>query len=320
MRTTKIILLLLLWFASEVFPQATQSKSIDITGEKWLSVDSLKQPDKIPLSLAFNKVKPEVYNPFHEDYNYKVLGAVGAVYLGAGVAIHIYQRNAWWRNERSKFHFAFDWQYALWIDKVGHMYGTTLLAHMFSAGLEAGNIDLEKSAIWGSILALTFQLYVETEDGFGPDWGFSPGDAGADVIGAAFALGQYYYPFLKNFQFKFSYYPSWKMRHGLHKGNGIDDYEGQKYWLSVRVKNLLPGKAGDIWPSWLNLAAGMGVKNLDGSGGGQREFYLALDFDWEAIPLYGKGWQFVKNTLNYFHLPMPGIRITPNSAFFVFCY
>ncbi|MCK7523029.1 MAG: hypothetical protein MZV64_37810 [Ignavibacteriales bacterium] len=71
---------------------------------------------------------------------------------------------------------------------------------------------------------------------------------------------------------------------------------------------------------FLMLAVGMGVKNLDGSGGGQREFYIALDYDAETIPLYGSVWQFVKNTLNFIHFPMPGIRISPDAAFFVFCF
>jgi hypothetical protein len=64
----------------------------------------------------------------------------------------------------------------------------------------------------------------------------------------------------------------------------------------------------------------MGVKDLDGGGGGTREFYIALDLDAEELPLYGKGWQFVKNTLNFFHFPMPGIRISPDAAFFVLCF
>jgi hypothetical protein len=64
----------------------------------------------------------------------------------------------------------------------------------------------------------------------------------------------------------------------------------------------------------------VGGKNIDGFGGGYREYYLSLDLDAETIPLYGGFWQFLKNTLNYIHFPMPGIRITPDAAFFVFCY
>ena len=123
--------------------------------------------------------------------------------------------------------------------------------------------------------------------------------------------------------FKASYWPK-----DLNKTNPIsgqkhiivDDYHGQKFWISARMKNLLPESIAEVWPEFLMLAVGMGVRNLDGSGGGQREFYIALDYDAETIPLYGSVWQFVKNTLNFIHFPMPGIRISPDAAFFVFCF
>ncbi len=270
--------------------------------------------------LPVNSRVPNKIDPFNTEINYAALAGVGAITLGTGIAVHIYQRNAWWKDQRSSFHFTNDWEYALYIDKVGHFYGANLLAHLFSAGLEAGNIQSEQAAIYGSVAALAFQLYVEIEDGFGPNWGFSPGDAIANVLGSGYALGQYYFPYLKNFQFKFSYWPSQKMKDGTHKGNGIDDYEGQIYWLSLRMKNLLPKSISEYWPAWLCLAGGLSVRNLDGIGGGQREFYIALDLDAEEIPLHGSGWQFVKNTLNYIHFPMPGIRVTPDAAFFVFTF
>ena len=84
----------------------------------------------------------------------------------------------------------------------------------------------------------------------------------------------------------------------------------------MRMKEILPDNIAEYWPSFLMLSAGMGVANLDGSGGGENSFYLALDLDAEQLPLYGGVWQFVKNTLNYIHFPMPGIRITPRTVFF----
>jgi hypothetical protein len=259
-------------------------------------------------------------SPLEKEINYTVLGALGAVYLGAGIGVHIYQRNAWWSDNRTDFHFQSDWPYALWLDKIGHFYAATLLAHAFSVGLEASEFQSESAMIYGSIAALAFQYYVEIEDGFGAQWGFSPGDAIANTLGAGYALAQYYSPFLQNFQFKFSYYPSEKMRKGIHEGNIIDDYEGQKYWLSFRIKELIPGDISEIWPSFLNIAVGYGVSGLDGIGGGNKEFYIAFDLEAQALPFYGNFGQFVKNTLNYFHLPMPGIRITPDTAFFVFLF
>jgi hypothetical protein len=260
------------------------------------------------------------FDPLEKEINYPILTGLGAVYIGAGIGVHIYQRNAWWKEDRTNFHFQTDWPYALWIDKIGHFYAATLLAHAFSVGLEAADLQSEKAMIYGTVASLAFQYYVEIEDGFGKQWGFSPGDAIANTLGAGYALAQYYYPYLQNFQFKFSYYPSEEMRNGTHKGNAIDDYEGQKYWLSFRIKELLPNNISDIWPSFLNIAVGYGVNNLDGSGGREREVYIAFDLEAQALPFYGEFGQFVKNTLNYFHFPLPGIKITPNTAFLVFCF
>lgn len=261
------------------------------------------------------------FDPLKNQIDYNRLTWVGAAYVGAGVGLHIYQANAWWANQNAKFHIQNDLKYALWIDKIGHFYGTNILGHAISGGLEACNVQSEQSAIYSGIGALAFELLVEFEDGFGPDWGFSPGDATADVIGAAFYIGQYYSPLLKDIHPRWSYYPSKEMREGKHKGGIIiDDYEGQKYWLAFRIKNYLPKSIAEYWPSFLMISAGMGVKDLDGVGGGTREFYIALDFDAEELPLHGPVWQFVKNSLNYFHFPMPGIKVSPDAAFFVFCF
>lgn len=260
------------------------------------------------------------YDPLQTRINYPMLYGLGALYLGAGIGVHIYQSNAWWRDNRTSFHFQNDWPYALWSDKIGHFYAATLLVHAFSAGLEAADFQTEDAMVYATISAIAFQMYVEIEDGFGAQWGFSPGDAIANTLGAGYALAQYYYPYLQNFQFKYSYYPSAKMRNGEHKGNIIDDYEGQRHWLTFRMKNLLPDDAGEFWPAFLNLAVGMGVKDLDGLGGGRRELFIALDFNVLELPLKGKIGNFIKNSLNYFRLPMPGVRISPDSAFFVLLF
>jgi hypothetical protein len=263
------------------------------------------------------------FNPFDRKINYPVLAGMGVAFLGTGIAVHLYQQKAWWSDQRTEFHIQNDWGYALGIDKIGHVYGTMLIEHGISSGLEAANLSPAQCVWYGSAGALLFQTFVEIEDGFGPQWGFSPGDFYADVIGAAYPVLQYYYPYLKNFMLKASYWPA-----DLNETNPVsgqkhiivDDYHGQKFWLSTRMKNVLPKSIGKVWPEFLMLAVGMGVQNLDGSGGGQRDFYIALDYDAETIPLHGSGWQFVKNTLNFLHFPMPGIRVTNGVAFFVFCY
>jgi hypothetical protein len=313
----KFILIILLFLNQINFAQ------IDTTFLKSSGIELNFQTDSstltLPLGLRFQK-SSSLYDPLNSEIDYKILAGVGTISLGTGILVHIYQRNAWWKDQRSTFHFQNDWNYARWIDKVGHFYGGAVLAHLFSAGLESANMQSEPAAIWGSSLAMAFQLYVEIEDGFGPNWGFSPGDAAANLLGSGFILGQYYFPYLKNFQPRFSYYPSKKFKDGLHKGNSIDDYEGQKYWISLRLKNILPEDVSDYWPEFLNISFGMGVKNLDGLGGGTNEFYIALDLDAESLPLFGSGWQFVKNSLNFIHFPMPGLRISPKGAFFLFLF
>ena len=270
-------------------------------------------------SLLMADSEDNNYDPLRTEIDYTILGSLSALYLGSGIGMHLYQQKAWWSDQKVPFHFTNDWAYARSIDKVGHFYGATLLAHAFSAGLEAANFSTKDSYLYSGIAALAFQMYVEIEDGFGPKWGFSPGDAAADFLGAAFSTSQYYFPYLKNFQMKISYLPSQKFRNG-ETFSVIDDYEGQKYWLAFRMEELLPETAANFWPDFLNLAVGYGVDKLDGVGGGDSEFYIGLDFDAEQIPLHGKFWQFIKNTLNYVHFPLPGIRISPDAAFLAFAF
>lgn len=276
--------------------------------------------NKIPISLMSKVLRTQI-DPLSTKIDYTNLAIISGITLATGITIHIYQANAWWQEQGSKFKVVNDWKYALWIDKMGHFFGTTLTSHALSAALEGANLDLERAAVYGALGALAFELFIEIEDGFGPQWGFSPGDASSDILGAAFSIGQYYYPFLKNIQPRVSYYPSEEFRAGQHKGNNIiDDYSGQKYWLAFRISKLLPDEISAYWPSFLMISTGMGIKNWNGFGGGSREFFIALDFDAEAIPLYGKFWQFVKNTLNYIHFPLPGIRISPKFTAFAIVF
>lgn len=282
------------------------------------NTDSLNY-QRVPLSFLSNSL-PQSIDPLETKIDYTTLGIIGGVTLGIGTAVHLYQADAWWQDQNSTFKIQNDATYALSLDKFGHFYATALMAHGLSAGLEAANLDLEQSAVYGAIGAFAFETFIEIEDGYGPNWGFSPGDWTADFLGAAYTVGQYYFPVLKHIQPRASYYPSKDYRTGVHKGTVSDDYKGQKYWIGFRMKELLPETISEYWPSFLMLSVGMGLSNWDGYGGGNQDFYIALDFDAETIPLYGPTWQFIKNTLNFLHFPMPGIRITPNSAAFVFVY
>ncbi|MEN3039219.1 MAG: DUF2279 domain-containing protein [Candidatus Kryptonium sp.] len=253
--------------------------------------------------------------PVREQVNYTRLAIVGLGTVGVMGVIHVYQQNAWWSGQRRSFHIVNDWDYALNIDKLGHFYGANLISNLFSSSLQWAGIEKKKSMLYGAVLGSVFGLYVEFEDGFATQWGFSPGDAGANILGAWYPIAQYYIPFLKNFNFKWSYIPTSQLKSGKKK-IFIDDHEGQVMWLSVSVNNLLPEKIEKFYPDFLNIAIGYGVRDLDGIGGGKREFYISLDYDLEKLP--GDGWflKLLKKNLNYIHLPAPAIRLKPSFAFF----
>lgn len=266
---------------------------------------------------------PLAISPLSREIDYSMLWKVGLVVGGGWTALHFVKQNAWWKKNATNFHIYYDWDYALWLDKVGHFYGTTILAHSFRSAFEACNFEQEEIVWYGSVMALAFQTYVEIEDGFSPDWGFSPPDMYANILGATFPVLQYYEPFFNNFQFKFSYYPKWAIN--PHPADGrrrilIDDYEGQKYWLSFNVKNLLPNSVSRYWFSWLNIAVGVGGKNINGWGGGQKDIFIALDLNTDELPIYGSFQTFIKRSLSFIKLPMPGIRITDKLILIGLCY
>ncbi|MBU2585523.1 MAG: YfiM family protein, partial [Bacteroidetes bacterium] len=225
----------------------------------------------------------------------------------------------WWRDQRRNFHFQNDWEYALWIDKLGHFWAGSGVQHLFSSALEWSNVERKKSILYGAILSSVYMLYIEFEDGFATDWGFSPGDATADVLGSFYPVLQEYVPFMQNINLKYSYYPSKYFQKGAKAGNNlktvIDDYEGQSFYLSFRVNEFLPQNLERYWPDFLCLALGYNIRNWDGYGKADKNFYLTLDYDLEKIPLEGGFWDFLKKTLNHIHFPAPGIKYTNNKFY-----
>jgi hypothetical protein len=253
----------------------------------------------------------EGYDP--ENTNIKLEHALitGAVLTGLVTTVHIYQQNAWWQDQRTDFHFTSDPDYALNIDKYGHFFGGAVASFLGQKGMQWSGMSVESSVWTGFALGSLFELYIEYEDGFGPNWGFSPGDAYADVLGAAWPVGQYYFEPLQHIQPKYSYFPSSKFREGTHDGNAFDDYEGQTYWLGIHVDGLLPDELSKYWPDWLGIAIGASIRDMD-EPSMHRNVLIALDYDMTKI-IPGDSWLLnaLKEGLNYIHFPSPAIRISP---------
>lgn len=324
-KTNKIVIIfiLIILFTNNILAQTDSS---NITKQKYKSLSHLRE---LQYTDQMNK-----FDPLHKDINYPILAGVGLSYALIIYEINDYYQNTWWKSDSNyyydgSFHVVSDNKYALGLDKIGHAYGTAVISHFFSSGFQAANVDQELSVWLGALGGFSMQMYVEIQDGFAPidkatgepKWGFSPGDAVADFIGASYFVARYYYPYINNFQLRASYYPSEAMRNGEKPDNNIsDDYDGQKMWLAFRMKNLLPSSIAEYWPSFLMLSAGYAVSGVGDNAtetGLQQSYYLAFDIDAETIPLYGEFWGFIKNTLNYIHFPMPGIKFSKDGVQFL---
>ncbi|MEI6089005.1 MAG: DUF2279 domain-containing protein [bacterium] len=256
-----------------------------------------------------------------------------SLFLGAGAVFiatqHIYQVATIW-DSTTHFKFLEDGKYALYVDKLGHIYGSYIMATYIQDGLYLSGLSKESAAIWAAVFGLGYSTYVEIMDGFGVGWGFSPTDYYCDVIGSCYFLAQHYVPFLQNFTPKFSYFPGeWYGEHTRKEAKiFIDDYSGQNFSLSINVHNLLPEKAKPYWPDWLQLNIGYAARNLSNTGDlnsiykhefyewgaqqnvwGERKLILSLDYNLvKLLPDGSPFWNWLRQSLNNFKFPSPAME------------
>lgn len=249
------------------------------------------------------------------------LALVGGALLSSMALIHVYQQNGWWKDNRSSFHFQEDLEYGLWVDKIGHFYSGAVLGYTIRRSLEWADVD-EDEALWiGSAGGLLFQTYVEVEDGFST-WGFDRVDFAADVAGAAWPIARHYLPALRNVDIKVSYHPSSLL--GSSGGTGFrgqqhlafDDYEGQTFWLSLKMYNILPQHLKTVWPEFLCLALGYGARNV-AEANPYPVYLLALDLDMtKVLPQKSEFLRILGEVLNFIHLPAPAVQFHPGAIWY----
>ena len=253
------------------------------------------------------------------------LAIVGGTVAATMVAVHFYQQNGWWKDNQTSFHFQEDLDYSLGVDKIGHFYGASGLTFILSKSLMWANVPQRESLLIGAGTSILFQTYVEIRDGYSA-WGFDRVDFAANVGGALYPVAQHYVPVLKNFNLKASYHPS----DLLNNPGGIgfrgqqhlilDDYEGQTFWLSLTVNNLLPKEAEPFWPDWLALSLGYGARNV-ADPTAHSILLIALDYDMtRIIPQSSAFLRTLSEALNYIHFPAPAVRISPSAIWYGFYF
>jgi hypothetical protein len=236
------------------------------------------------------------------------------------------QYNSWWKDQRGAFHVVNDGDYKANFDKFGHTFGGYFPCFFFDEAYRWSGFSREQAVLLGSLSSIMFEIYVEIEDGFARDWGFSPGDALTDIVGASFYLLRNSVPFIYNFNYKLTYFPSNQLlanRPDIPNQtlNPIDDYGGQSYWITANINGLLPKAAQGVVPEWLNLTFGIGGYNLDANDFIDRKkaYYIGLDYDIDKIfPESDIAiLNFIRKAFGYIHLPAPAYRISPDPRFFI---
>ncbi len=256
---------------------------------------------------------------------------LGGIYIGTLVWLHIHQQNAWWSGQRGNFHFEEDWQSALQVDKAGHAFGGYITSYVMSEGLMASGFSWNEATILGSAFGLAYQTYVETEDGFAKQWGFSPSDWYFDALGPIFFLSQHYVPALQNITPKWQYIPSeWTGEPVINRPRTfIDDYNSSTFWWSLNVYHILPDNLKKYWLPWLNVAVGYGADavdvKFDPSGPpdqlSQRRYIIGLDYNLvKLLPDGGWFWNWLRQSLNFLKLPSPAIEFTASGTKFKLLY
>jgi len=226
----------------------------------------------------------------------------------------------WWEDNYHPFVINNDGgfnNYSSGLDKVGHFYVSYMYSNLLYELLKYGEFKEKNCMLLSAVIPFVWAFSIEVGDGFS-SYEFSPADLLANTLGIGYAFAQKKVPYLQNFKFKFSYFPGQYYRENNYQNWSLTaDYDGHIYWLATDVHNILPKKAKGFWPKYLNLSFGYGVNNFSESsfykGQGyelQREFFIGLDYNLNAIPIKNKTSKAIIRMVDYYHFPAPGIKKT----------
>lgn len=244
------------------------------------------------------------------DFSGRKIVATSAIGGLLGLSLY-WCYDSWWRNAGGGFHFVNEgWLngYARGIDKIGHFYTSYFYFHLFRNIMLWGGYENESATWWALGSSAFFALAVELGDGLTPTYGFDYQDLTFNFSGVAYAYLQTKIPFLKNFNFKWSYVPNDGYRFPVRL---VEHYDDHTYWLTCDVNNLLPATIEPYWPDWLQLAVGMGVDD----GWTKREFVFGFDLNLESIfRTKNEDLLLLEKTVNMFHIPAPAVKFTERKS------
>lgn len=264
----------------------------------------------ILLLLVFTSVVRAQDSTSQNRLNTKQKFVIGGLALQQ-VASFAVQYKWWWKDDYHPFQFEPDGfinNYALGVDKAGHFFTSYLYFHSLNEIMKWAEFSPKTRRITSVVLPMAWAISIEIGDGFS-SYGYSWEDLISNTMGVGVGLLQERYPYMRNFRFKMSYYPT-----AFYRNNGFkdwsltSDYKGHCYWLSFDIHNLLPQKAQRYWPEFLNMAIGYGIdpQTTRDEQPRIRDFCIAFDWNISSIKTKRKSVHAIKELVDYFHYPAPG--------------
>lgn len=274
-------------------------------------------------------------------YNKSRVRLVAAANIIGFSAVLIGLNELWYANyPRSSFHFFNDNDEWLQVDKVGHGYSAYTESRLAMETWRWAGLP-RKKAIWiGGLTGVAYQSIIEVLDGFSAEYGFSPGDFAANIIGSAAFISQELAWNQQKIKLKFSFHqinygdPELEARaDDLYGSSTIErmlkDYNGQTYWASANIRSFFPGLK---IPKWLNISFGYGADGMFGANDNiayddegnvvfdrrdikrYRQWYLAPDIDLSRIKTNRKGLNVLFFLLDCFKFPTPALEFSNGSV------
>lgn len=336
--TRKIIIFLLpltIYFLStpKIYSQITFKNDIKVTNEvsqvRWKSNAKFIEDEK-NLRDTFRT------NPYRKSRVRLVTAANIVGYGGTLIAL-----NALWyaKYPRSSFHFFNDNNEWLQMDKAGHVYSAYTESRATMEMWRWAGLS-RKQSIWiGGLSGVAYQSIIEVLDGFSSQYGFSPGDFTANILGSATFISQELAWNQQKIKLKFSFHrknygePDLNSRADDLYGNSaaerfIKDYNGQTYWASANIQSFFPETK---LPRWLNISVGYGAEGMFGGtknigydeNGNEifnrtdikryRQWYLSPDIDFSRIKTNKQALKVLFFVLDCFKFPAPTLEFSNGS-------
>jgi hypothetical protein len=260
-----------------------------------------------------------------------VAGSWGLVYSVSLVELS----RLWYKKyPHSKFHFFNDNKEWNQMDKMGHVFTAYFESNFTNIALQWAGLNNKTASLIGFATGEGFQLTLEVLDGHSAEWGFSPGDATANTIGAGIFLAQQLGWDEQRIQLKFSYFPTRYADEDESRADDlygrsifsrlIKDYNSQTYWYSINpysfIKNSEPN-----FPQWFNVSVGYSAGNMLGANRNSwkmpdgsimdrtdlprfRKFYLSVDADLTRIKVNDQTFHTVLTMANLLKVPAPALE------------